>query len=207
MGDVLYILDDTLLVKTLTSMGFVLIGLIGLLYSILNLKTDKKHFSIIMFIGLVFAMLGDIVLEIDFIIGALLFAVGHVFYFIAYCQLEKFNIRDLLYGAAVFVPVSVLIIFAPIFEFSSQMLMWLCVVYAIVISCMMGKSVSNYVKNKNILHLILMIGSILFLFSDLMLLFNVFSDISRVYRYLCLLSYYPAEILLAYSLFLTKKSN
>ena len=50
LGDFLYILDDTLLVKTLTSMGFVLIGLIGLLYSILNLKTDKKHFCIIIHI-------------------------------------------------------------------------------------------------------------------------------------------------------------
>ena len=207
LGDILYILDDTLLVKSLTSLSFVLIGLIGLLDALLNNKTEQKKFCFIMFTGLVFAMMGDIVLEVNFIIGALLFAIGHIFYFVAYCKLEKFHLKDLIYGAVVFVPAALLILLAPFFEFPSQMLMWLCVIYAMIISCMMGKSVSNFVKNKCRLNLVLMMGSVLFLFSDLMLLFNVFSDISKVFRYLCLGTYYPAEILLAISLFLTKKSN
>lgn len=206
VGDVFYILEGTLLIKSLTSACFVLIGLLNLVYA-LKTKTDNKKFCIIMVVGLVFAMLGDIVLEIDFIIGALLFAVGHVFYFVAYCFLIRFKLTDLLYGAAIFVPATCLILFAPILDFNSEMLKWLCVIYAVVISCMTGKSIANFIKNKSLLTLILMIGSALFLISDLMLLFSNFSNISKVFGYLCLITYYPAECLLATSLMFTKKSS
>ena len=46
----------------------------------------------------------------------------------------------------------------------------------------------------------IMLGSLMFFLSDLMLLFNVFADVSRVFDILCLVLYYPAEILLAISI-------
>ncbi len=203
VGDVFYILEGTLLIKSITSAGFVLLGLFNLLYALLN-KTEQKKFSIIMVIGLIFAMLGDIILEIEFIIGALLFAVGHIFYFIAYTTLVKFEWKDLIYGVCIFVPATLVILFLPIFNFGSVLMQIVCVFYAIIISCMTGKSIANYVRERNFLHLLLLLGSSLFLFSDLMLLFNVFSDVSKVFGYLCLITYYPAECILAYSLLKTK---
>ncbi len=204
IGDVFYILYGTLAIKGITSAGFVLLGIINLIYALKN-KTDKKEFGFIMLIGLVFAMLGDILLEIEFIIGALLFAIGHVFFFVAYCTLIKFQWKDLFYGAMIFVPAIFVILFIPIFDFGGTMMQVVCIVYAIIISCMTGKAISNYIQNKNVLSLILMIGSILFLFSDLMLLFNVFTNAPRVIGILCLATYYPAECLLAYSLLRTKE--
>lgn len=206
VGDLFFILESSLLIKSLSSFGFVLIGLISLLYLSKQNVTIKK-FTIMMLIGLIFAMFGDIVLEIDFIIGAILFAIGHVFYFVAYCCLNKFLWNDLLIGASIFIPATLIILFLPIFDFGGALMQLLCVVYAIIISCMTGKAISNYIKLKNFLTLILMIGSCLFLFSDLMLLFTVFCNISKVFRYLCLISYYPAEILLALSLFINKKNK
>ena len=206
VGDLFFILESSLLIKSLSSFGFVLIGLISLLYFSKQNVTIKK-FTIMMLIGLIFAMFGDIVLEIDFIIGAILFAIGHVFYFVAYCCLNKFLWNDLLIGASIFIPATLIILFLPIFDFGGALMQLLCVVYAIIISCMTGKAISNYIKLKNFLTLILMIGSCLFLFSDLMLLFTVFCNISKVFRYLCLISYYPAEILLALSLFINKKNK
>lgn len=45
-----------------------------------------------------------------------------------------------------------------------------------------------------------MLGSLLFFLSDLMLLFNVFGDVSRIFDIMCLVFYYPAEVLLAISI-------
>lgn len=197
-GDVFYILYDELWIKSITSIGFVLIALINFIY-LLKVNKNNLVFAMFMLIGLIFAMFGDILLEIEFVIGAILFAVGHIFYFVAYTRLVKFNWKDLIFGVCIFVPATILILVAPIFKFETIVLQILCVVYALIISIMVGKSISNFIKDKTILNIILMIGSILFMFSDLMLLFNVFGSVS-VTGILCLATYYPAEIILAYSI-------
>ena len=204
VGDVCYITLGGLLIKGLTSAGFVVLGAVNLLYLILNKDKDLK-FPIIMLIGLFFAMLGDIVLNIYFIGGAILFAVGHVFYFVSYCMLNKFSVKDLLYGALIFVPAVLFITLAPIFDFGGVLMEIVCVIYAIIISCMVGKAIANLVKERTVLNIILVVGSALFFFSDLMLLLNVFANLGRVVDILCLATYYPAQILLAYSI--TKNIN
>lgn len=75
-----------------------------------------------------------------------------------------------------------------------------CIAYALIISLMVGKAISNYVQTKTKLSLVILVGSCLFYFSDFMLVFNVFADISEIFGVLCLSTYYPAEILLAYSI-------
>lgn len=199
IGDIFYTGFGGLWLKGLTSFGFVLMGAVNLIYAI-KTKSPLK-FYIIMTIGLVFSMLGDIVLNIFFIGGAILFAIGHVFYFIAYCILERFNIKNLIPAALIFVPCALLITLSPIFDFGGILMELVCVFYALVISCMVGKSISNYINIKSLSNLIIMIGSILFCFSDLMLLFDVFAAVPSIFGILCLASYYPAQILLAFSLF------
>ena len=100
VGDIFYILEGKLLVKTIASAGFVLLGLINLFYAV---KQNKQNinFAMIMTVGLFFAMLGDILLELNFILGAAFFAVGHVFYFVAYCVLVKFKWIDLIAGGVI----------------------------------------------------------------------------------------------------------
>lgn len=199
VGDVFYIFDNSLWLKSILSAGFVLIGVINLIYALKN-QTDKKKFAIIMLIGLIFAMFGDIVLEIHFICGALLFAIGHVFYFVAYCCLVSFNWKNLIYGAFIFVPVMLFIVLAPIFNFGDIVMEVVCIVYALIISCMVSKAISNYVCEKNRLHLLILIGSVLFLISDFVLLLNVFSEVSKAFSFMCIATYYPAQCFLAYSI-------
>jgi len=198
-ADIAYILVGTLLIKSIASLIFVTIGFVNLIY-LLKVKKQKSLSTYLLFIGLCFACLGDVFLEIEFIVGAILFAVGHVFYFISYCNLQKFKWKDLIYSAAIFIPSLIIILFVPLFDFGGAVMQVLCCVYAFVISIMVGKSISNYVRVKTKLNLIILIGSVLFFFSDFMLLFNVFSDLSRVFGVLCLATYYPAENLLAYSI-------
>lgn len=200
VGDCLYLQTGALIAKGLTSATFVLMGAVNLLYLILNKNRDYR-FPALLLTGLVFAMLGDIILNIHFIGGAALFAIGHLWFFVAYCFAQKFRWTDLIYGAVILVPSVLFITLAPLLDFGGVLMEIVCVVYAIIISLMVGKAIANLVRAKNWPSLIVMVGSILFFFSDLMLLLNVFGGVSRIFDTLCLATYYPAEALLAFSIF------
>lgn len=205
VADVFYIIYGTLLVKSVASLLFVTIGLVNLIYT---LKTKGKNAAVyLLFIGLCFACFGDIFLELYFIVGAIFFGVGHVFYFMSYCAIIKFNFKDLIYGVVIFVPVLITILFVPIFDFGGILMQIVSCVYALIISLMVGKAIANFIKEKSILNLIILIGSALFFFSDFMLLFNVFTDLSIVFGLLCLFTYYPAEFLLAYSILKIRRNK
>ena len=200
MADILFIISRSLIAKSIASMIFVVIGFINLLH-LLKVENKKSLSAYLLFLGLCFACLGDIVLEINFVIGAGLFAVGHVFYFFSYTQITKTSWKDFIYASAIFVPSLLVILLVPIFDFGGVFMQVVCCAYALIISLMLGKAISNYTQNRSILNLVIMLGSILFYFSDFMLLFNVFSNIkTSIFIVLCLTTYYPAEFLLAYSI-------
>ena len=198
-GDVWFILTESILAKSLTSSLFVIMAGINLFYAI-KTKSANIKFCIAMIAGLFFAMLGDILLEVDFITGAVLFAVGHIGFFISYCFLIKFSWFDIIAGSIIFIPSVLFITLAPIFEFDPSILKVLCALYAVVISCMLGKAIVNFIRTRNLLNLLLVLGSFLFFFSDLMLLLDNFAALPAVFGVLCLATYYPAECLLAYSI-------
>ncbi len=206
IGDVCYITLGGLIAKSLTSALFVVLGAIELAYIIVSKNRDLK-FPILMLVGLIFAMCGDIVLEVEFIVGAVLFAVGHIFYFVAYCFLNRFRWLDLVIGAIIFVPSVLFITLAPIFDFGGVLMEIVCVVYALIISCMVGKAISNLIAKQNLQNIIIVLGSVLFFFSDLMLLLNVFANLPRVVDILCLITYYPAQCYLALSILLHKNKG
>lgn len=207
--DIFYIVNGGIILKSITSACFFMLGVINLIF-VLRMKTEKIKFSILLLVGLFFAMLGDILLEINFIVGAIFFAIGHIFYFISFCWLERFKWTDLIFGFVIFIPSVLVITLYPHFDFGGVVMEVLCVFYALVISLMVGKAVSTYIAKKSLSRLIIMIGTILFFFSDLMLLFNVFSSVSSAFGVLCLVTYYPAEFLLAFSILfstISKKIN
>jgi len=185
--------------KGLTSAGFVFIGILNFVYLILKKNVSLKCPSILL-AGLVFAMLGDIVLNIHFIGGAVLFAIGHIFFFISYCFIAKLKWLDLICSSIIFIPAVLLITLAPFFNFGGILMELICVAYALIISFMVGKAIANFISNRCITNLIIMIGSILFFFSDLMLLLYKFGELPKIFDILCVATYYPAECLLAYSI-------
>lgn len=198
-GDICYTIFGGLWLKSLTSLMFVMLGGINLFYAIKN-KTKYQKFSIWLFVGLVFAMAGDIVLNLYFIGGAILFAIGHVFFFVSYCFVQEFKWTDLIYTAIIFVPSLMVLLFVPILNYGGILMQIVCIAYALIISLMLGKAIANFVREKNMFTLIILVGCALFFFSDLMLLFDVFAG-AKVAGILCLATYYPAEFLLAHSIF------
>ena len=207
VGDVFYILGSELLVKTIASAGFFLIGLINIFFSFKQNK-ENINFAMVMTIGLFFAMLGDILLELNFIIGAMFFAIGHVFYFVAYCVLVKFKWIDLVAGGAIATAGILFILLAPIFNIGVVMKI-VIIFYAIIISLMLGKAITNLIRQRSVINIVLLVGSFLFFFSDFMLLLCNFTtlaaSLTEIFGVLCLASYYPAEIILAMSIFALPK--
>lgn len=207
IGDLFYILYGALWRKGVTSALFLLLGILFFILAVL--KKKKLNFPIFMLIGLAFTMVADIVLNIFFIAGAVLFAVGHIFYAFSYYQLKGFQWSDLICSSILAVPAVLWITLAPMFHFGGILMEIVVVFYAVIISFMVGKAISNLItsiwKHKDYrVELIILIGSILFFFSDCMLLLNKFGsfskDIREVLTVLCLASYYPAQILLASSI-------
>lgn len=195
--------------KTIASVLFVICGLVNFIV-VYKHEKNSKLYGWFMLTGLVFACAGDILLIESslFIYGAISFAIGHVFFFVAYSTLYKINWKDILISLGIFAVALVVILAIPVFEFDGMLPV--VIIYALVISFMLGKAISNFAfcKENKIQNLIIMIGSILFFLSDLMLLFNVFSNIVdpyRIFDIICLVLYYPAEILLATSIYYSNR--
>ncbi|MDE6408317.1 MAG: lysoplasmalogenase [Anaeroplasmataceae bacterium] len=207
IGDVLYILYGGLWLKGITSALFFLLGIHFLILAFLRKK--RIHFPVFMVIGLALTMIADIVLNIHFIAGAILFALGHIFYAISYYRLKRWHWLDLVCSCLLAIPAVLWISLAPMFDFGGVLMEIVVVFYAIIISFMVGKAISNFISNilkhqDYRVALIILIGSILFFFSDCMLLLNKFGafskDIREILTILCLGTYYPAQILLATSI-------
>lgn len=190
----------SVLLKGLTCFGFVSIGIANLLYCI-RVKSFGLKFPALMALGLSICMAGDVTLDLHFLAGALIFALGHVFYFAAYCCLEKFRLTDLFPALTIFLGSAALILLTPLFDFGSALMKGVCLLYALIISCMLGKATANYYRTQGSVTGLLQLGSILFFFSDLMLCLNIFADAPHITDVLCLYTYFPGQCILAHSLF------
>lgn len=197
---VFYDIHGGLWLKGVTSSWFVLLGFINLLYAKKN-KVKNFHFVVTVFIGLFLGMCADVLLGINFIVGVLSFALGHVAYLIAYYGLEKFDKKELF----VIIPISLFSLYivacSPFITIEDPLLEKALLGYAIIISCMLSKAITNYIKEKTTFRFLILIGSILFYFSDIMLAFDMFGESTRLLWILCSYTYWPAQNILAHSLF------
>ena len=184
--------------KGFTSFWFVCLGFVNVMYS-KHLK--DKTYLILMEIGLFLGMCADVFLWMSFIVGLLCFALGHVFYILAYLKLEKFKIKDLL----IIIPIAIISLFiifmSGFITVNDPTIAVLLFGYTLIISFMLGKAWNNYNQRKTLSSFIVLIGSFLFIFSDLMLAFDMFGNVSNIVGELCVYSYWPAQNILAYSLY------
>ena len=204
-GDLLYMLvfPANLWVKGVASFLFFACGLVNLIFTFKKQQKNTKKYSILLTIGLFFAMLGDIFLGVNFVVGTGLFALGHIFFFVSFMFLSKFHFRD-IFVWLVLVGISFCIMFIPeSLNFGSMFPV--VVVYALIISLMLAKSLSNMLfdrEAKNSALSLIFVGSLMFFLSDMMLMFCWFGGGERVFDVLCLSLYYPAEFVLALSVYL-----
>ena len=186
-------------IKGLASAGFVLVGVINGCYC--HVKRGRiQKFPILIITGLFFSMCADVVLNLHFVSGVFLFAAAHVLYLGAYCSLFKLTKIDLIPMSFVALATVMFILLAPIWKFTVPFMKYVCIIYAIMISCMLGKAVSNFFRKRNATVLILATGSGMFYFSDLMLALNMFTDVDIFKSMTSLMTYYVAQCMIAVSI-------
>lgn len=205
---VCYDIYGGLRLKGVTSSWFVLLGWLNLAYS-RKMKVKMSRFLFFMELGLFFGMCADVLLGIQFYVGVLFFAAGHVLYLIAFYSLEKCKWRDVF----IILPIAAVSIFAaigtPYIRIRDPFLKKLLIGYAVIISCMLGKAISNLSLDRKVFRIIILIGSVLFWFSDLMLAIDMFGNATRLTWALCSYTYWPGQSMLAFSLyhFITEQSR
>lgn len=203
---VYYDIAGGLWLKGVTSSWFVLLGGLNL-WAARKQEGKQLQFFVLMETGLLCGMCADVLLGIAFFAGVGVFALGHILYFAAFCSLEKFRLRDL----KAIVPLALLSVLfvtaAPWISVEDPILQKLLPCYALIISAMLGKAIANLIRHPNLFRWLLAIGSILFWFSDLILAIDMFGQSSRLTWILCSYSYWPAQNILAHSLFHADKQQ
>ena len=191
-------IDGRLVMKGVTASCFVALGLVNLIYAALT-KPRKLAFPVVLALGLCFAMAGDLLLGWNFIIGAGLFAVGHILYAAAMYTRQHFAKLDACMSLVMFVIAMLILTFTPGMRFPDPLMRIVCYVYAVIISCMAGKAISGFLREKTLTNGLLALGSILFYFSDVMLVLSWFAGAGRWADVCCLCTYFPGQGILAHS--------
>ena len=83
-------------------------------------------------------------------------------------------------SAGIFVLAVLIIKLSPNLVFEPAILEWVCLAYALIISLMVGKAVSVFAKERNRFTVLLFVGVLLFVISDVALIFNMFADGGRI---------------------------
>lgn len=197
--DVWYMVSDVFVTKYVASSLFVVIAMINFFYA-------KNHgirmaYPKWMIGGLILSFLGDVAIVHFFVLGALFFAMAHLCYFFAYTVLEPLVKRDIRSGILIAVLAILGILLAPNLSFPNPMLRLGWCSYAVLLSLMVGKAVGNYIRHSSHLNRVILVGSMLFFFSDAMLLLKVAGCLAWA-NYACLITYYLAQLILAYSMVL-----
>lgn len=183
-------------IKALNAAVFAALGLINGVYALKLRRFNPLY----MVLALLLGMTADIMLHYSFIGGALIFALGHGLYFTAFCCMEKLRLRDLLPGIVLFIPTELWLLLSPRFRFGSGLMEGICVGYALIISLMLGKALANFMRNRNMAYFLLVLGCGLFVFSDIMLVLNVFGRAPRWTDTACLYTYFSGQCITAHAM-------
>lgn len=204
--------------KTFSSMLFTLLGLFCLLDLALNLPHESSDNALIggflILMGIILCLIGDIILGMPRISelkrdrlpvivgGASWFLCGHIVYCIALIVLEGIS----PWVIAFIIPMSIFYTFGnKLFgKLDYKKLTAGVYLYSLIESLSFALCAVALIFNFSILTLILTIGFALFYFSDMVLMHNYFGEKKRLISILCHASYYPAQILIALSIFFIK---
>lgn len=158
--------------KTITSLCFLIIGLLGLLIT----EKSRLKFSVIFYIALVFAFLGDVLITQSFIAGMAMFAITQIFLIASYYLVRKISYLEwIVFGLFIIFDLCLLLLYKD-FDFSNSVLKVAVIIYALLISFMISKSLDlvKIWKNNKLKICLIIIGAILFFTSDFILLFSEF---------------------------------
>ena len=201
--------------KGITSFLFILIFTYGI-YKYISLNylslIDSKYlyFFILLFLGLISGLIGDLFLEVMYFykeerfmqisFGMLIFLIGHLFYIIGISLFSGFNYFSLLIGA-----IMTLVVFlgGKFMKLEFKSLSIMTYLYTFIIFTMVGLTIFQaFALSFNAFSILMMIGALIFGVSDLLLAPIYFKEhASKFFVIGNLATYYLGQALIALSIF------
>ena len=206
------------ILKGTASLVFVIIGIIGFVqmesgmpfafYDRLLLVNMTHSIALMVVLGLIFGMLGDIFLGLRFVfekigqkiflVGILVFFIGHIFYMIALVPMVPWN--KYIFQSAMIGVVAAAVILLLIYKFLEIKLAFkifgFFYIGAVVI--MTAIAIGNWVASRCGFTAMFAIGAFLFMVSDVVMIFNTFGKTQRFgLRITNLGLYYIGQLLIA----------
>lgn len=193
------------ILKGLASLVFVLIGFVGWI------STTSSNFTNCVFAGLLLGMLGDILLNLRFVYpdkgqkiflaGIAAFLIGHILYLCALIPLAQHIYVDIAIGAVLAICLLIYIFKTMKVKLAFKIFGVLYLGAVIIMTCM-ALDIAFFTAGPRTITFA--IGAILFTASDIVLIFNTFSGVTRFsLRITNLTLYYVGQVLIACSLFLS----
>lgn len=196
------------ILKGSASLMFVIIGALGLI------SCEDKSFGKLIVIGLIFGMIGDILLNLRyllekigqkiFLMGILAFLIGHVLYLCALIPKSKALLICVSLGI-VLAAITLIIIFKTIDEVKIAFKIF-GVFYVGAVIVMTTIAIGNMITSGfELSAVVYAVGALAFMSSDIILIFNTFCGTSKFsLRLTNLAMYYLGQILIAMSLMWVK---
>jgi hypothetical protein len=195
-------------------------ALCGIMFVLVPFLITKKNkirstsYFKTMIVGLIFALLGDVLLDIDnsnfgilFILGMLFFALTHVAFSVGFFKHIKFNKITFISLLCLLVPTLLLLNCFGLINAGDLTLV--INVYVFIISTMVSLAITLF-ANKNLnkrFRAITLLGVVLFAISDLILVFALFgNNPSKLLLLSNNLIYYIAQLFVGLSFYKIKKS-
>jgi len=196
--------ERAVILKGSASLCFLTVGIVGCCAS------SNKIFSSLILVGLILGVIGDILLNLRFVIknksqlvfllGTASFLFGHIFYIIALFLVSKGNMQYIPVIMALALTFIVGYFIFKLLKVESKLKIFGCV-YILIVSLFMSVAtynLSNTISNQTILAAV---GSILFFLSDVILIFNSFGPNPKLYfRASNLILYFIGQILIGFCL-------
>lgn len=175
-----------------------------------NKKIRQTKYFKTMLLGLIFAFIGDVLLDLDktlgilFVLGMVGFVLTHIMYSLSFKKHIKINKTTFITFLLLVVPTAYIINFSKLINCGDLTIV--INIYAVIISFMVGLATTLFKKkelDKNFRTRTL-VGVILFAVSDLILLFSLFGNLPKIWLPINNLVYYVAQLIICYSFYKTK---
>lgn len=205
------------ILKGTAAMIFVIIGFIGyrnFLTSYGASNTDAtqgltKNVCLMIWLGLVFGMAGDVLLALRFVFkeklhkfflsGILIFFIGHIFYMIAIIPMSVNLVKCIIAGAIIAL-ILLVVIYKTMEVKPAFQIFGLFYIEAVVI--MTAIAIGNRISVDSAFRTWYAVGAVLFTVSDVVMIFNTFGKTQKFFlRIMNLSLYYVGQLLIAASIF------
>lgn len=187
--------------KTATSLGFIAIAV----YS--GFASGNMSFFYSSLPAFLFCFGGDVLLEVMdekgskkyFIAGLLSFLIGHIMFVVAFLKLQPFTFYEMIIPAASVILTLLLHLDK---NLDTGKMKPYVLIYSFFVSWLFSKGLFVFLAQNNTATALILSGSALFFISDILILFLLFyKKKASVTRFLNLLTYYAAQLLLAISVY------